>query len=156
VPQSLIEGHLIAAGVEPVEARARALASAGSIARALRARPPLDGLRDQILVCLAGGKEGALAAFNAATMAGAKDADRDETLHLLATVLRDIAVLQTGGGADALIHAEVSDASARAAAGPVDAFALFKKVIEARERMTGNANRVLLWDDLLHDATSGG
>lgn len=156
VPQNLIEGHLVASGVEPHEARVRALASAGSIARAMETRPPLEDLRDQILLSLSGGKEAGLAAFNAATIAGGKENDRDATLHLFATLLRDIAVLQTGGSADSLVHAEVSDAIARAAQGPVDAFDLFTKVVEARERVAGNANRVLLWDDLLHDATSGG
>lgn len=155
VPQNLIEGHLVAAGIEAGEARVRALASAGSIARALQTRPPLNDLRDQILLCLSGGKEAGMAAFHAATAAGGKDTDRDATLHLFATLLRDIAVLQTGGSADSLLNADASDAIGRAAQGPVDAFELFTKVVEARERVAGNANRVLLWDDLLHDAASG-
>jgi len=155
VPQNLIEGYLISAGVEPAEARVRALASAGSIAHAREARPPLDHLRDQILQSLAGGKDAGMAAFHAATIAGGKDADRDASLHLFATLLRDIAVLKTGGAIDSLVHKDVGDAIARAAAGPVDAFELFTKIVEARERVSGNANRVLLWDDLLHDAESG-
>jgi DNA polymerase-3 subunit delta' len=156
VPQDLVEAHLIAAGVEPADAHVRALASAGSISRAMQTRPPLDDLRDQILLALSGGKEAALAAFNAATMAGGKDTDRDHTLHLFATLLRDIAVVQTGGSAEPLIHDSVREAIARAAQTPIDPFDLFTKVVAARERVTGNANRVLLWDDLLHDATSGG
>jgi len=155
VPQSLIESRLREQGVDPVEARLRAQASAGSLARALETRPPMDALRDQILLGLSGGREAALAAFQAATLAAAKDTDRDSSLHLFATLLRDIAVLQSGGGYDSLVHAEVGEALAQVASGPLDAFGLFTKVVDARERMAGNANRVLLWDDLLHDATSG-
>ncbi|MEO8500490.1 MAG: hypothetical protein ABI565_06210, partial [Vicinamibacteria bacterium] len=69
--------------------------------------------------------------------------------------LRDIAVLQSGGDSGSLVHGEVEPALARAASGPMDAFALFSKVIDARQRVAGQANRVILWDDLLHDATSG-
>jgi DNA polymerase-3 subunit delta' len=156
VPQKLIEQRLIGDGIEPMEARFRALASAGSLAQALRTRPPLDDLKDQILERFAFGKGAELAAFSAASKAGAAEVDRDAALHLFATLLRDIAVLQTGGHADSLIHIDVKDALTRAAAGPVDAFALFSKVVEARERLAGNANRVLLWDDLLHAAGSGG
>ena len=65
-------------------------------------------------------------------------------------------MLQSGGGPEWLVHTGARDALARAAAGPVDAFALFSKVIDARQRLAGQANRVILWDDLLHDATSGG
>lgn len=155
VPYGLIEGHLRTMGIEPEEARFRALASAGSLARALQTRPPLDDLRDQLLRRFAGGKDAELAAFTAASRAGASEVDRDGALHLFATLLRDIAVLQTGGGRDSLVHQGASDALTRAAAGPIDAFALFAKVVEARERLAGNANRVLLWDDLLHDAGSG-
>jgi DNA polymerase-3 subunit delta' len=156
VPQGLIEKHLRESGVEPAEARFRAQASAGSLGRALQTRPPLDDLRDQLLARFAGGKQAEVAAFTASSMAGANDVDRDDALHLFATLLRDIAVLQTGGGVESLVHTAVSDAVARAAAGPIDAFGLFSKVVEARSRLAGQANRVILWDDLLHDATSGG
>ena len=155
VPQGLIERRLIDSGVAPDEARFRALASAGSVARAEQVRPPLEDLRDQLLLRFIGGKQGEVAAFVASTMAGANEVDRDDALHLFATLLRDIAVLQTGGGPESLVHSAVADAVARAAAGPVDAFALFSRVVEARGRLAGQANRVILWDDLLHDATSG-
>ena len=155
VPQGLIEARLIGEGVPPAEARFRAQASGGSLARALQTRPPLDDLRDQILRRFGGGKDAELSAFMAASLAGSKDTDRDTTLHLFATVLRDIAVLQSGGSPESLVHGEVAEALARAAAGPMDAFALFEKVIDARQRVAGQANRVILWDDLLHDASSG-
>ncbi|MEO8360642.1 MAG: hypothetical protein ABI672_11480 [Vicinamibacteria bacterium] len=155
VPQGLIEKHLRSTGLDPQEARFRALASAGSLSRALQTRPPLDDLRDQILRRFAGGKDAEMAAFIAATAAGSQDVDRDAALHLFATILRDIAVLQTGGSTDLLVHSAVSEAVIRAAESSIDAFALFSRVVEARERVAGNANKVLLWDDLLHDATSG-
>ncbi len=155
IPQSLIEGYLVDRGAAPFNARHQAQASGGSLARALQSRPALDDLRDQLLLALSGGREAALAAFQAATLASGKDTDRNTTLHLFATILRDIAVLKTGGGYESLVHSEVGEAVARAASGPLDPFALFSKVVDARERVAGNANRVLLWDDLLHDATSG-
>lgn len=155
VPQGLIERRLVEERVDPVEARLRAQASGGSLARALQSRPPLDDLRDLILRSLGGGKDAELSAFAASSMAGVKDTDRDETLHLFASLLRDIAVWRSGGGAEWLAHTGAAEAIARAAAGPVDAFALFSKVIDARQRLAGQANRVILWDDLLHDASSG-
>lgn len=155
VPQNLIAERLGSDGVSVAEARFRAQASGGSLARAQQTAPPLDDLRDLIIRSFAGGRESELSAFMASSMAGSKDTDRDATLHLFATILRDIAVLQTGGGADSLVHGEVADALAQAAAGPMDAFALFARVIDARQRVAGQANRVILWDDLLHDATSG-
>jgi DNA polymerase III delta' subunit len=155
VPQGAIEERLISTGVGQAEAHFRAQASAGSLARALQTRPPLEELRDQIQLRFSGGKQAEVAAFVASTIAGANEVDRDHALHLFATLLRDIAVLQTGGGYDSLVHSAVADSVARAAAGPVDAFALFSKVVEARGRVAGQANRVILWDDLLHDATSG-
>ena len=133
----------------------RAQASAGSLAKALQSRPPLNDLRDLILQRFGGSKNKELHAFNAANMGGSKDNDRDETLHLFATLLRDIAVLQSGAGAENLLHTEAADALVRAAEGGVDPYALFDKVIDARQRIAGQANRVLLWDDLLHNATSG-
>ncbi|MBK5256622.1 MAG: hypothetical protein JJE39_11360 [Vicinamibacteria bacterium] len=156
VPQGLIEAHLIKNGVGATEARVRAQASGGSLARALQTRPPLYDLRDQLLRRFGGGKDAEVAAYVASSMAASADVDRHEALHLFATLLRDIAVLQSGGSSDLLVHVEVSDAVVRAAAGDVDALALFSKVIEARERVAGNANRASLWDDLLHDAGSGG
>ncbi|HQZ16659.1 MAG TPA: hypothetical protein PLD86_07275 [Vicinamibacteria bacterium] len=156
VPQGLIERRLIEERVDPAEARLRAQASAGSLARALQSLPPLDDLRDLILRRFSGARDAELSAFAASTMAGAKENDRDETLHLFATLLRDIAVLQSGGSPEWLVHTGAAEALARAAAGPVDAFALFSKVIDARQRLAGQANRVILWDDLLHDAASGG
>jgi DNA polymerase-3 subunit delta' len=155
VPQGLIERRLIEEGVEPQEARLRAQASGGSLARALQSRPPLDDLRDLILKTFSGAPDAELAAFGASSLAGVKEADRDEVLHLLATLLRDIAVLQSGGGVSLLVHANAAPALARAAEGKIDAFALFSKVVGARERLAGQANRVILWDDLLHDAASG-
>jgi DNA polymerase-3 subunit delta' len=155
VPQGLIEHRLRAEGIAPAQARFRAQASGGSLARALRTRPPLDDLRDQILQRFGGGRDAELSAFMAASLAGGKDSDRDTTLHLFATILRDIAVLRSGGGFETLVHGEASEALARAAAGPLDAFALFSRVIDARQRIAGQANRVILWDDLLHDAASG-
>ena len=155
VPQGLIERHLVESGVEAAEARLRTLACAGSLARALQTRPPLDALRDQILRRFGGGNDAEVAAFVASSTAASLSVDRDAALHLLATILRDVAVLQSGGSPESLIHGDVSAALTRAAAGPVDALALFSKVVEARERMAGNANRVSLWDDLLHDASSG-
>ena len=155
VPQGLIEQRLSREGLDPAEARLRAQASGGSLARALQSRPPLDDLRDLILRRFSGGKDAELSAFAASSMAGAKETDRDETLHLLASLLRDIAVLQSGGGREWLAHTAAADALARAAAGPLDAFSLFSKVIDARLRLAGQANRVILWDDLLHDAASG-
>jgi DNA polymerase-3 subunit delta' len=155
VPQGLIEHRLIEQNVPPAEARMRAQASGGSLSRALQTRPPLNDLRDLILKRFGFGKDAELSAFAASTMAGAKENDRDETLHLFATILRDIAVLQAGGGTESLVHVEVAEALARAAAGPLDAFALFSKVIDARQRIAGQANRVILWDDLLHEASSG-
>lgn len=155
VPQGLIEWRLIEDGVPNGEARFRAQASAGSLARALQTQAPQDDLRDHILRHFAAGKNSELSALAAASLAGTKETDRDVTLHLLATILRDMAVLQTGGGAESLVHGEVSDAMERAAAGPTDAFALFEKVMAARERLAGQANRVILWDDLLHEAGSG-
>lgn len=155
VPQGLIEKRLVQERIDPAEAKVRAQASGGSLAKALQSRPPLDDLRDLILRRFGGSKDAELSAFAASSMAGGKENDRDETLHLFATLLRDIAVLQSGGGPDWLVHTGVKDALARAAAGPVDAFALFSKVIDARQRLAGQANRVILWDDLLHDASSG-
>jgi DNA polymerase-3 subunit delta' len=156
VPQGVIEDRLVALGVARPEARFRAQASGGSLARALQTRPPLEGFRDQLLRRFGGGSDAEAAAFVAAATAASAEVDRDAALHLFATLLRDIAVLQSGGGGrDRLIHSEVSEALARAAAGPMDAFALFTKVVEARERVAGNANRLSLWDDLLHDASSG-
>lgn len=156
VPQGLIEGRLIEEGIDAAEAKLWAQASGGSLARALQSRPPLDDLRDLILRRFSGAKDAELSAFAASTLAGAKENDRDETLHLFASLLRDMAVLQSGGGPEWLVHTGARDALARAAAGPVDAFALFSKVIDARQRLAGQANRVILWDDLLHDAASGG
>jgi len=156
VPQGLIERHLVSQGVEASEARFRAQASGGSLARALQTRPPLDELRDQILRRFGGGKEAEVAAYAASSMAASPDVDRDHALHLFATLLRDIAVLQSGGSSDLLVHTTRAEALARAAGGGVDAHALFSRVVEARERLAGNANRVSLWDDLLHDAASGG
>jgi DNA polymerase-3 subunit delta' len=155
VPQGLIEQRLSREGLDPAEARLRAQASGGSLARALQSRPPLDDLRDLILRRFSGAKDAELSAFAASSMAGAKETDRDETLHLFASLLRDIAVLQSGGGREWLVHTAAADALARAAAGPLDAFSLFSKVIDARLRLAGQANRVILWDDLLHDAASG-
>ncbi|MBX7185945.1 MAG: hypothetical protein K1Y01_12450 [Vicinamibacteria bacterium] len=155
VPQGLIEQHLIEDGVDPAEAKLRAQASGGSLARARQSRPPLDDLRDLILRRFGGAKDAELSAYAASSMAGARETDRDETLHLFASLLRDIAVLQAGGGREWLVHTAAADALARAAAGPLDAFALFSKVVDARQRLAGQANRVILWDDLLHDAASG-
>ena len=155
VPQALIERRLVEQGIDAADAHFRAQASAGSLSRALEPRPPLDDLRDQILLRFEGGKDAEMAAFQAATIAGAKESDRDEALHLFATLLRDIVVVRMGGGYDALLHPQAAEAIARAAAGPMDPFALFSRVIEARVRVAGNANRVLLWDDLLHDAGAG-
>lgn len=155
VPQGLIEKRLAREGLDPAEARPRAQASGGSLARALQSRPPLDDLRDLILRRFSGAKDAELSAFAASSMAGAKETDRDETLHLFASLLRDIAVLQSGGGREWLVHTGAADALARAAEGPLDAFALFSKVVDARQRLAGQANRVILWDDLLHDAASG-
>jgi DNA polymerase-3 subunit delta' len=151
VPQRLIERRLIEQGVPSGEARFRAQASAGSLARALQTEPP----QDHLLRHFASGKNSELSAFAAASLAGVKETDRDVTLHLLATILRDMAVLQTGGSAESLVHGEVSEAVERAAAGSADPFALFAKVMAARERLAGQANRVILWDDLLHEAGSG-
>ena len=156
IPQALIEQRLMNDGVSPIEARRRAQSSAGSLARALQETPPLDDLKDQLLRRFAGGKDADVAAYVAASTAGSNETDRDATLHLFATLLRDIAVLQSGGSANDLLHADAADRLARAAAGSVDAFSLFSKVIEARERVAGNANRLSLWDDLLHGARSGG
>ncbi len=156
VPQGLIEGHLIALGVARSEARFRAQASGGSLARAMQTRPPLDDLRDQLLRRFGGGRDAEVAAFAASSTAASAEVDRDAALHLFATLLRDIAVLQSGGGGeDRLIHTEVSYALIRAAGTSIDAFALFSRVVEARERLAGNANRLALWDDLLHDAGGG-
>lgn len=155
VPQALIAESLVRDGVPPAEARFRAQASGGSLARAQQTQPPLDDLRDQILLRFAGGRNAELAAFMAASSAGSKETDRDTTLHLFATLLRDIAVLQMGGDRDDLVHGEVAEALAETASSPIDAFALFAKVIDARQRVAGQANRVILWDDLLHDAASG-
>jgi DNA polymerase-3 subunit delta' len=155
VGQGLIERRLVEEGIDSEEARQRAQASGGSLAKALQSRPPLEELRDLILKRFSGGPDAELAAFAASSMAGLKEADRDEVLHLLATLLRDIAVLQSGVDATWLVHAKAAPALARAAEGPTDAFALFSKVVSARERLAGQANRVVLWDDLLHDATSG-
>jgi DNA polymerase-3 subunit delta' len=155
VPQGLIERRLTEEGIDPEEARVRAQASAGSLSRALQSRPPLDDLRDLILQRFSGAKGAELSAFAASSAAGAKETDRDETLHLFATLLRDIAVLQAGGDRERLVHRGAADALERAASGRMDAFALFSKVVAARERLAGQANRVILWDDLLHDATSG-
>jgi hypothetical protein len=91
----------------------------------------------------------------AASTAGNNEADRDATLHLFATLLRDIVVLQSGGSTADLLHPDATDALTRAANGSIDAFRLFSKVIDARERVAGNANRLSLWDDLLHGARSG-
>ena len=156
VPQNLIEAHLRSKGVSAEEARFQAQGSGGSLARALQTRAPLNELRDQLLLAFTGGRPSEIAAFLASSMAGGVDVDRDEALHLFATLLRDIAVLQAGGRRDTLVHSAVSDAVARAAEGPIEAFALFSKVVEARGRLAGQANRVILWDDLLHDAGSGG
>lgn len=155
VPQALIERRLVDHGIDPAEAHFRALACAGSLARALEPRPPLDDLRDQILLRFAGGREAGMAAFEAASIAGGKESDRDEALHLFATLLRDIEVVRMGGGYDVLLHPQASEAIAVAAAGSIDTFALFARVIEARVRVAGNANKTLLWDDLLHDAGAG-
>lgn len=155
VPQGLIERYLKDAGIDDDEARFRARASGGSLARALQTRAPLSELRDQLLARFSGGKPAEVAAFVASSMAGAAEVDRDDALHLFASLLRDIAVIQTGGGEGALVHHGVRDAVVRAAAGPVDAFRMFSMVVGARARLAGQANRVILWDDLLHDATSG-
>jgi DNA polymerase-3 subunit delta' len=154
VPQGLIEKRLIEQGVAAHEARVRAQTSAGSLSRALQTRPSLDDLRDQLLLRFQGGKAAEVAAFLASSMASAKDVDRDHTLHLFATLLRDIAVLQQGGDAP-LINDPVADALARVASGRIDPQTLFDRVVEARGRIAGQANRTILWDDLLHDATSG-
>ncbi len=156
VPQGLIEARLAEDGVGAAEARLRAQASGGSLARALQTRPPLDDLRDQLLRRFGGGQDAEVAAYAASSMAAGSEVDRDAALHLFATILRDMAVLQSGGSPESLVHTEVEDAVTRAAAGDADAFALFSKVVEARGRLAGNANRVSLWDDLLHDARSGG
>jgi hypothetical protein len=122
----------------------------------MQTRPPLDDLRDQLLRRFGGGRDAEVAAFAASSTAASAEVDRDAALHLFATLLRDIAVLQSGGvGEDRLIHTEVSDALIRAAGTSIDAFALFSRVVEARERLAGNANRLALWDDLLHDAGGG-
>ena len=155
VPQALIEKRLAGEGVEPVEARRRALSSGGSLSRALRGAPPLEELKDQLLRVLAGGKDAELASYVAASTASGVDTDRDTTLHLLATLLRDIAVLRSGGSKQDLLHPDAFERLARAAARSFDPFPLFGKVIESRERVAGNANRLALWDDLLHGATSG-
>lgn len=156
VPQGLIEARLVAEGVPSAEARFRAQASGGSLGRALQTHAPLNDLRDQLLIRFGGGKQAEVAAYAASSMAAAAEVDREEALHLFATLLRDIAVLQAGASEEALVHREVGDGLARAAASGVDAFRLFSRVVEARERLAGNANRVLLWDDLLHEAASGG
>ena len=155
VPQGLIETRLVDDGVPLAEARFRAQASGGSLGRARQTRAPLNDLRDQLLTRFGGGKEAEASAYAASSMAAAAEVDREAALHLFATLLRDIAVLQSGGSSEALVHREVGDAVARAAAAGVDAFRLFSRVVEARERLAGNANRVLLWDDLLHEAASG-
>ena len=155
IPQSLIEQRLMETGVNPIEARFRAHASAGSLSRALRTRPRLDDLRDLLLRRFGGGKDAEVAAFLAASYAAEKDVDRDAALHVFATLLRDVAVIRSAGPGDDLVHADVADRVAQIAAGPIDPFALFSKVVEARERIAGNANRTSLWDDLLHAATSG-
>lgn len=156
VPQGLIEARLAADGVPSAEARFRAQASGGSLGRALQTHAPLNDLRDQLLTRFGGGKQAEVAAYVASSMAAAAEVDREEALHLFATLLRDIAVLQSGGPEEALVHREAGEGLARAAASGVDAFRLFARVVEARERLAGNANRVLLWDDLLHEAASGG
>ena len=155
VPQRLIEERLMQVGIDPREARFRAQASAGSLSRALQTRPRLDELRDLLLRRFGGGKDAEVAAFLASSYAADKDVDRDAALHLFATLLRDVAVLKSGGPAEGLVHGDVGDRVAQAAAGSLDPFALFSKVVEARERVAGNANRTSLWDDLLHAAGSG-
>lgn len=155
VPQGLIEQRLREAGLDAEEARVRAQASGGSLAKALATRPPLDELRQLILARFLGGPRADVAAFAAATEAGSADVDRADALHLFATLLRDIAVLRNGGDAGSLLHTAVADHLARVASGPIDTDRLFAKVVEARARMAGQANRVILWDDLLHDAASG-
>ena len=155
IPQGLIEKRLIESGMSAEAARVRAQTSGGSLSRALQPRASLHELRGQLLQRFGGKKDAEWAAFAASATGASKDNDRDATLHLFATVLRDIAVLQTGGPTDALIHTDAGEELQAAAAGPVDAIALFFKVVEARERLAGQANRVSLWDDLLHDAGSG-
>lgn len=155
VPQGEIEGRLRRNGLGAEEARIRAQASGGSLARALASRPSLDGLRDRILGALSGGPGAERLAFEAASEAGSDKVDRSEALLLFATLLRDIAVLQNGGDASTLLHTAVVDQLARVAESPLDPQQLFSKVVEARVRVAGQANRVMLWDDLLHAAASG-
>lgn len=155
LPVSILQEHLqrtLALTAE--EARLRAVLSGGSLGTALRwESESFRKLRDELLRLLDG--PGALGILD--RMEAAEWLDELEDLPLALTVLRsllrDVAALRSGVGAQSLLNADLAPrlhglSGSRLG---VEATRLAEAVGQARQSLRANANRLLAMDTLLEE-----
>ena len=107
-----LAGLLMEQGRAGQEAARLARLAAGSVGRALGIDLAAhDALREKVLEVLERADEdgGLLAALSLAAEAGADAVSFDELCGMLASVLRDTALLHDGAPAEALVHADLAD-----------------------------------------------
>jgi DNA polymerase-3 subunit delta' len=133
------------------EARRLARLASGSVGRAagidLAAH---DALRERTLAALEPGGDGLLRALGLAAEAGAAAGPFEDLAAMLASLLRDLALLQEGAADDALVHDDVAD-RLRPLAGRLGpgAPAMLDRVEEAVRRTRGNVNPRLAAEAIL-------
>jgi len=144
-------------GVPEEEARVEAALSGGSLGAALAFESEAHArMREGLLDLL----ERAEALDPLARMEAAETLERSEDPALLLTtlrsLLRDVAALRSGAGAEALVNGDVGGRLAALAPGPLGerALLLAERAGEARRGLRGFANKLLTFD-LLVDSLGG-
>jgi DNA polymerase-3 subunit delta' len=156
--RTVLERHLARTlEIEPEEAKLRAALAAGSLSRALAFesqayRQERDALLELLESVPALGPVEALEAAE-----GLKDLeDIPRVLTTLRGLLRDMASLRAGAGAETMLNGDVAARIEGLAAGPLGppAGRLAEAVGEARGALMANANKLLAMDLLLDTFTS--
>jgi len=153
---------LTASGMDEAEAAARAALAAGRPGRARQMdvaalRERRSGTLDALLALAESPKPLAELPDLALRLTGDDVESFESGLDLLASLLRDAAIVGTSSGRPALIHADVAPLVERLGArlGAARAAALVEGVEEVRSRLRFHANRTLLAEVLLA-AVAGG
>jgi DNA polymerase-3 subunit delta' len=158
LPGPVIEEYLrVQAGLEPDDAALRASLCGGSLGQALAFEADAyRGVRDGVLGLLETlPGRGALERTESAEWLE-EQADVGLALVAMRALLRDLAVVASGAGADGVLNADIADRLLALAHGPLGprALTVAEAAAEAQEALRGNANKLLTMDVLV-DVVAG-
>ncbi len=153
-----LEAELVRRGIDPGEARLRAVASGGSLGDALELESDAYmAFRDELLAQLESLDDGGALATSAMAERLAEQDDPEAALLLLRSLLRDVEAFRAGGEADLLFNRDLATRLQGLARAPFAARAaeLAEWCGETIVSLRGNAAKLLAMD-LVAEAASGG